>query len=188
MKKTRQMSNTEMDLVREAGALLALNNCSDQLMANFGFNRESCLRAHGKIDNLLSNGLPCPALSALWPDILQKNAAAVDSLIPRAANLPQRRMVVCIDFTYLLKLHAVMQLHGQKVVIGAPFAMKDLQVMDGEMRSCLAPVPENFSEATSYKGEKQKANRMPLGFFKRCHLYIPVIQKSPERAQTYLPL
>ena len=179
MKKTRRMSNTEMDLVQEAGAMLALNNCSEQFMANLGFNRESCLRAHGKIDNLLSSGLPCPPLSLLWPEVMEQNAAILDSLIPKASNMPQRRMVVCMDFTYLLKLRAIMQLRGSKVIIGAPFAMKDLDVPDGEVRSCLAPVPEDWGSKT-YKGEKEKANRMLLALNQ--HLLV-VVQFTGYRKQ-----
>ena len=163
------MSNEELDLVSEAGAMLALNNCSESLMGAFGFNRESCLRAHGKVDNLHGAGLPCPALALLWPDIMDTNATYLDSLIKRAPNSRTRRLAVCVDFTYLLKLHAVMRLHRKKVVIGSPFCMKDLQPDDTGYRACLAEVPENTR--APYCGEKQKANRMLLG----CILFIILI-------------
>lgn len=161
MKKRRALSNTELDLVSEAGSMLALNNCSESMMSAFGFNRESCLRAHGKVDNLHEAGLPCPALALLWPDVMDTNVTYLDSLIKRAPNSRTRRLAVCMDFTYLLKLHAVMKLHQQKVVIGAPFCMKDLQPDETGYRSCLAEVPADTR--VTYKGEKQKANRMLLG-------------------------
>ena len=101
MKKRRALSNTELDLVSEAGSMLALNNCSESMMSAFGFNRESCLRAHGKVDNLHEAGLPCPALALLWPDVMDTNVTYLDSLIKRAPNSRTRRLAVCMDFTYV---------------------------------------------------------------------------------------
>lgn len=162
MSRPRNMSNTEKDLISEAGALLALNNCSASMMKAFGFNKQSTLRAHGKIDNLLATGLPCPPLALLWPDIMEQNCVALDCLIPRPSNLPVRRLAVCFDFTYLTKLHAVTQLHGNKVIIGSPFRMSDLEAGDSGTRCCLGDIPE--AENAVYKGEKEKANRMLLGY------------------------
>lgn len=161
LKSQRLMSDAELELVKEAGSLLALNGCSEKLMHDLGFNKESCLRAHGKVDNLLECGLPCPALAPVWGEILEQNAACLHSLVPVAENMSHRRFVICFDFTYLLKLHAVMHLHSQKGVVGSPFHMKDLEPANGEFRTCFSPAPLKGT-TSKYTGEKVKANRMQL--------------------------
>ena len=160
MKGQRKLTNTEQDLVSEAGSLLALNNCSEGMMRAFGFNRESCLRSHGRITNLLSIGLPSPPLAVLWSEISQQNAILVDSLIGRPSNVHPRRLNMAFDFTYLTKLHSVMDLHNRKVVVGSPFCMKDIETVGDGYRSCLGEIPEDLNQ--DYKGEKEKANRMLL--------------------------
>lgn len=161
LKKQRLMSDTELELVKDAGSLLALNGCNDSLMRTLGFNKESCLRAHGKVDNLLECGLPCPPLAPVWGEVMEQNAACLHSLVPMAENMPHRRFVICFDFTYLLKLHAVVRLHLQKGVVGSPFRLKDIEVANGEFRSCFCPAPQG-GRPSKYTGEKEKANRMQL--------------------------
>ena len=160
MKGARKLTNAEHDLVNEAGSLLALNNCSEGMMRQFGFNRESCLRSHGKISNLHSIGLPSPPLAVLWHSISEQNAVLVDSLVGRPSNVHARRLNLAFDFTYLSKLHSVMELNNRKVVVGSPFCMKDIETVGDGYRSCLGDIPDDLTQ--EYKGEKQRANRMLL--------------------------
>ena len=160
MKGARKLTNAEHDLVNEAGSLLALNKCSEGMMRQFGFNRESCLRSHGKISNLHSIGLPSPPLAVLWHSISEQNAVLVDSLVGRPSNVHARRLNLAFDFTYLSKLHSVMELNNRKVVVGSPFCMKDIETVGDGYRSCLGDIPDDLTQ--EYKGEKQRANRMLL--------------------------
>ena len=95
MKGTRSMSEFERKVMQDATYMLALNGANADVMKYFGFNKEAVMRAEGKISSLLSQGLPAPALSLLFPSVMTENAAIIDGLSPRLATEKPRRWVLC---------------------------------------------------------------------------------------------
>lgn len=157
MKHPRKMGDREQALVQQSGLMLASNGCSPQLMRAMGFNKISCLRNHSTLDLLQSQGLPCPALALLEPDIMHQNVAIINQLVPKERALKTtQRMVLCFDFTYLCPLHCPVTLHQKKGLIGGPFRMEDV----GNER----PGSFQLLETNEPLYEKQKANRMILGY------------------------
>lgn len=157
LKKTRKMGDVEKRFVQEAGSLLALNGCGEDAMRELGFSKIAVWRSETRVDQLLSQGLPCPGLALLWPDILSQNAACIDSLAVRAEHQTPRRFVLCMDATYLLKHQTQMRLHGEQAIVGGPFTMADLA---GSAESCGSF--QRLQHGKINLTEKQKANRMPL--------------------------
>ena len=144
-----------------AGMVLASNGASSDLMRQMGFSKLSLTRANGAVDTLLESNLPCPALSLLFPQVLQQNMQIIDCMLPRR-SAEQRRMVCCVDFTYLLPMLQSMKLHGEQGLVGAPFQMADLQ--EGQNRGCFQKL-ETEQGVRQKLVEKTKANRMPLDRF-----------------------
>lgn len=158
LKRPKNMGEQEQELLHEASALLALNGSSDTLMRSFGFNKKQVLRVQGRVENLLSDGLPCGPLALIFPEVIQRNATLIDSLSPRPEGLSPRRFNMCFDFTYVMKQRSQMSLHGKQGVVGGPFAMSDIK----------AAVPGSFQWINDGKldlVEQTKANRMLLGLF-----------------------
>ena len=155
LKKPRQMSDIEQGLVEEAAILLATNGCHKDALRQLGFSKASILRNHSRLDNLMEQSLPCPALAILWPDVLESNLAIIDAMYERnSGSEAKQRMVLCFDFTYLLQLQTCLKLHGHKSLVGSPFTMKD---MNSERPGCFQKiVPGEPVE------ELRKANRMLL--------------------------
>ena len=160
LKRTRKMGEYELQAVQEAGRVLALNGCSPEFMRSLGFNRASILHTQGRVNNLLEQGLPCAALACLFPDVLSQNAALVDAATPRPTGVSARRFVLCMDFTYLQKLHAQTVLNNEIGVVGGPFSMKDLTGNIAEAAS-FQPVQDDGKVDLV---EKAKANRMLLSW------------------------
>ena len=157
MRKPRKMNDTERNLVIEAGTMLTLNGCNGNFFKTVGFNRKCLVRNQGKVDDLLQQSLPCPALSILWPDIMEMNAQLIDGLSPRATGQHARRFVMAFDFTYLLRLLEPMSLHSEHAVVGGAFEMKDLA------RKGANSWQKIEEPGTSPKKAQEKANRMLLG-------------------------
>lgn len=155
MRGGRKMSETEALMVQEAADLLSMNGCSPLVMKELGFNVAACKARSGKVDSLLSDGLPNPALSLLWPQVLRQNLALIDGMFERSGGAQHmRRMVLCFDFTYLLPMHTCLELNQQKGIVGAPFCMNDL---DNANPGCFQKiVPGRRLQ------ESMKANRMLL--------------------------
>lgn len=160
LKRTRKMGEHELQAVQEAGRVLALNGCSPEFMRSLGFNRASILHTQGRVNNLLEQGLPCAALACLFPDVLSQNAVLVDAATPRPTGVSARRFVLCMDFTYLQKLHAQTVLNNEIGVVGGPFSMKDLTGNIAEAAS-FQPVQDDGKVDLV---EKAKANRMLLSW------------------------
>ena len=155
LKHPRKMGDLEQSLVEEAATLLATNGANSAAMKELGLSKLSTLRTHGKVDNLLSQSLPCPCIALVWPDVFKDNLHLIDSIIPRSGEKPRRRMVLSFDSTYLLPLQAPMRLHGKKGLVGSPFQTSDIESEE----------PGCFQEVVIGKEirEKAKANRMLLG-------------------------
>lgn len=154
LRHPRKMSQTEADIVQQTALLLATNGCSSSLMSVLGFSKESTIRSHSKLDTLLTQSLPSPALSLVFPDILAQNLSIVDTLLPR--ERVKQRLVMTFDFTYLAKMCGPMALHGKQGLVGFPFGLDDL---GSKEPSCFPSMKADHqrSEAAT------KANRMFLG-------------------------
>ena len=153
LKGARKMSELERSMVSEAGLMLASNSCNKELMRELGFNKERVLRNHSRIDSLLADSLPCPALALMHPNILDTNLSLIDSLEPRCAESGQKdRFVVCFDFTYLLPMRTSMVLHSARGMVGGSFTLDD----------CHQEHPECFQDVATKqrKDGRLKANRM----------------------------
>eukprot|EP00435_Cladocopium_sp_Y103_P037622 s486_g10.t1 len=152
----RRMTEVEKAMVTEAGVLLATNSCSKDLMRLFGFSKENVLRQHSRVDSLLADSLPCPALAFLHPEVLAANMSLIDSAEPRHPEFGQKdRLVVCLDFTYLLAMHTSMVLHQRRGMVGGPFFLDDCHE---EFPICF----HDINKPESWRQESQKANRMFL--------------------------
>ena len=155
MRHPRAMEDVEKGLVEEAALLLATNGCSSGMMRDFGFSRVNALRNHARVDKLLEQNLPCPALALLWPDIIRQNISMIDTLIPRLGSGDmQHRFILCFDSTYLLPLQSCMNLHNQKGMVGGPFCLEDLSRDECERGSF------QLIEKDVPLKERNKANRM----------------------------
>lgn len=158
LKKARNMTEREREVVADAGALLAMNGASAELMKYFGFSRKGVLKCHGSVNNLLEQGLPSAALCLLDERTVNQNAVLVDSLSPRLQGQVSRRFVLSFDFTYLLKLQTQMKLFNKQGLVGSPFSLADL---NRENRKSFQNIKEDGRVDLV---EKAKANRMMLGF------------------------
>ena len=156
LKRPRAMSDYEAEIVKEAATMLALNGCGGELMREWGFARQAILRSEGRLSNLLSQGVPCSALSLLYPQVQAQNAALVDSMNPRREGAPSRRFVACFDFTYLLKMHSQVEIHSTQGLVGGPF---HLDQIGEDSPACFQVIKDGHCE----KKEKTKANRMLPG-------------------------
>lgn len=125
MKRPRNMSEQEREMVADAAALLSINGANAKLMKILGFNRASARHNCGRVHQLLEHSLPCPALSLLFPEVLAENLNIISSRIPKMGKSMQR-FVVAFDFTYVLPMHVPMLLHGKHHLVGAPFHTKHI--------------------------------------------------------------
>ena len=137
-KRPRNMGPLEASMVEEAAMLLVLNGMNATAVTDLGFSKEATLRSHGRVSNLLEQGLPCPALALLRENVLRENISIVDSMLPRRPGSgAMRRLVFCLDFTYLLPMLSVMNLHGERCVVGGAFKLDDIV---NEDKSCIQVV------------------------------------------------
>jgi len=153
LKGVRKMSDLERSMVSEAGLMLASNSCNRELMKELGFNKDRVLRNHSRVDSLLADSLPCPALALMHPNILDTNMSLIDSLEPRCAESGQKdRFVVCLDFTYLLPMRTSMILHSARGMVGGAFSLDD----------CVQEHPACFQDVAAKQDRdgRLKANRM----------------------------
>ena len=150
------MTELERAMIAETGMLLATNSCSKDIMRLFGFSKPGVLRQHSRVDSLLRDSLPCPALALLHTDVLATNLTLIDSAEPRHPEFGQKdRLVVCLDFTYLLAMHTSVVLHQRRGMVGGPFFLEDL---DQEFPVCF----HDINKPDSWRQESRKANRMFL--------------------------
>eukprot|EP00435_Cladocopium_sp_Y103_P020385 s2243_g5.t1 len=153
LKGVRKMSDLERSMVSEAGLLLASNSCNREMMKELGFNKDRVLRNHSRVDSLLADSLPCPALALMHPNVLDTNLTLIDPLEPRCPDFCQKdRFVVCMDFTYLLPMRTSMILHSARGMVGGAFTLDD----------CTQEKPGCFQDVGDKQGRdnRLKANRM----------------------------
>lgn len=156
--RMRKMTDVEAGVINEAAVLLACNGASADLMKTLGFSKSMILRTYSRLDTLLEQGLPNPALALLFPEVTEQNVTLIDSATSRAPNFTsRRRFVLCFDSTYLQPLHCACKLHGKRGMVGGPFQMSDIGSLS----------PGSFQKVDLERGsgmhEKTKANRMLPG-------------------------
>lgn len=150
-RKVRKMSETERTVVQEAATMLILNGGNQHVLRTFGFNRKQILRNECRLDDLAGS----PSLALLSKDTLAQNATLVDALCPRAPGAPARRLVLCVDFTYLQKMQSQLKLFRNDCIEGGAFCMSDL---DSDHPGCMQPIRDQSCKVQA----RELANRMPL--------------------------
>ena len=115
-----QLSDTEMDLISEAGISLSLSSGNKKLLKEFGLKFKG---VQSNLAKLLSMGLPDPFLSILSDEVLNQNILLVDSLCQRHQDAPRRRLSLAFDKTYCLKSLDVIRGRLGKCWVGSAFEM-----------------------------------------------------------------
>ena len=96
--RPRDVSQTEYNLVADAGLSLAIAGGNATLARSFG-QRLGAGRV--TFDQLNERDLPRPALSLRFEGLLKENMDSIDRRLPTVADMPTRRLFVAFDATYL---------------------------------------------------------------------------------------
>ena len=96
--RPRAVSETEYNLVADAGVTLACAGGNKTLAKEFG-QRLSVGRI--AFDEMDARGFARPALAVRFPSLLRQNLDAIDKLFVTVADMPVRRLFVAFDCTYL---------------------------------------------------------------------------------------
>ncbi|CAK9074248.1 unnamed protein product, partial [Durusdinium trenchii] len=86
--RMRKMTDVEAGVINEAAVLLACNGASADLMKTLGFSKSMILRTYSRLDTLLEQGLPNPALALLFPEVTEQNEIVrmMDELLHRCQD------------------------------------------------------------------------------------------------------
>ena len=112
------LSETEMDMISEAGVSLSMAAGNKSLLKMFGLAFKS---PKATLLGLHSMSLPEPFLANLSSEILSQNGLLIDAAYVRHQAAPRRRLTMAFDKTYLLKSIDIAQIRMGKCWIGSAF-------------------------------------------------------------------
>ena len=113
--RPREVSETEYNLVADAGLSFAVAGGNTSLARKFG---QKASAGRVAFDGLNKKDLPRPALALRFEGLVKENLDAIDRRLLTVPGVPPRRLFVAFDATYLQPCLSQCSIQGQAALVG----------------------------------------------------------------------